>query len=146
MFTAVAVYAVSEGVLPLMSLAIASAFALYIAVKKLSRLNTFTGLLLEHVLFAPIALFLILNNLHSVSEVTLLAGTAPLQLVSVLLLSISVTKVALSRVSLFQYIEPTIHFVLAMWVFREAISGGQMTALAIILIAIAISMQKPKLA
>lgn len=145
MICAVAVYAISEGRLPGMSLAIASAFALYIAVKKLTRLNSFSGLFLEHVLFAPLALFYILFHQQSGDSTLLLSGTAPLQLISVLLLSVSVTQVAMSRMSLIQYIEPTIHFLLAIWVFNEAVSQGQYMALVIILMAIMVSTIKPRL-
>jgi chloramphenicol-sensitive protein RarD len=66
-------------------------------------------------------------------------GSAPLQLIPILLLSISILKTPLSKISLLQYIEPTFHLALAVWIYHEPISNGQKCALIIVIISIMVS-------
>jgi chloramphenicol-sensitive protein RarD len=142
MIAAVIIYAASEGFFPKLSILIASFFTLYITIKKYIKLNTLSSLILEHLIYMPIALIYILSysgEHNSVTNLMLLAGTAPLQLIPVLLMTISLIKTPLSKISFLQYIEPTLHLMLAVWVFNEPVADGQKYALVIIFISIAIS-------
>ncbi|UJF17048.1 EamA family transporter [Vibrio sp. SS-MA-C1-2] len=142
MVSAVVIYAFSDGHFPVLSLFIASSFAVYIALKKMMNIGTFSNLLLEHVLYMPIALIYIVmhsQSLMSNFDLLLLAGTAPLQLIPVLLVAISLLKIPLNKMSLIQYIEPTLHFLLAIWFFHTPVSDGQKYALSIIFVSILIS-------
>ena len=142
MIIAVVVYGIVENKFPALSLLIALCFAMYLAVKKAMNLSTFSSIFLETIIFLPIALVYILYNeqtFHSNADFMLLVGTAPLQLLAVFMLTISLHKTPLSKISLFQYIEPTLHFMLAIYVFQESVSNGQRYALIIILAAIIIA-------
>ncbi|GEA50903.1 chloramphenicol-sensitive protein RarD [Vibrio inusitatus NBRC 102082] len=142
MVSAVAIYAFSDGHFPVLSLFIALSFAVYIALKKMMNTGTFGSLLLEHILYMPFALFYIVmhsQNLGFNFDLLTLAGTAPLQLIPVLLVTISLLKTSLSKMSLLQYIEPTLHLLLAMWFFHDPVSNGQKYALSIIFVSILIS-------
>ncbi|MUJ36646.1 EamA family transporter [Aliivibrio fischeri] len=146
MVLAIVSYVYLDQQLPILSLAISLSFASYIAIKKLIKLNTFGAIFFEHILFAPIALWYIMTHSDSLLLVDFgkLMGTAPLQLVSILLLSISILKTPLSKISLLQYIEPTFHLALALWVYHEPISLGQKSALIIVIISIMIASLKTR--
>ncbi|GEA61228.1 EamA family transporter [Vibrio comitans] len=142
MVSAVAIYAFSDGHFPILSLFIASSFAVYIALKKMMNIGTFSNLLLEHVLYMPVALIYIAmhsQNLGFNADLLSLVGTAPLQLIPVLLVTISLLKTSLNKMSLLQYIEPTLHFLLAIWFFHDPVSNGQKYALIIIFVSILMS-------
>lgn len=146
MVLAIAVYVALDKQLPLLSLAISVSFASYIAIKKLVTLNTFGAIFFEHIIFAPLALLYIATHSSGLSatEWGLLVGTAPLQLLPILLLTISLLKTPLSKISLLQYIEPTFHLALALWVYHEPISLGQKSALIIVIISIMIASLKTR--
>ncbi|MUI54612.1 EamA family transporter [Aliivibrio fischeri] len=146
MVLAIVSYVYLDQQLPILSLAISLSFASYIAIKKLIKLNTFGAIFFEHILFAPIALWYIMTHSDGLLLVDFgkLMGTAPLQLVSILLLSISILKTPLSKISLLQYIEPTFHLALALWVYHEPISLGQKSALIIVIISIMIASLKTR--
>jgi chloramphenicol-sensitive protein RarD len=141
MILAIAVYVYFDKQLPILSLIIASLFAFYFAIKKLMHIGTFAAILLENILFAPIALiYMGLNTSEIVyAEVFTLMGTAPLQLISTLLLSIAIVKIPLTKLSPLQYIEPTLHLALAVWVYYEPVSNGQKYAFIIIILSIMVS-------
>jgi chloramphenicol-sensitive protein RarD len=141
MILAIAVYIYFDKQLPILSLIIASLFAFYFAVKKLTNIGTFAAILLENILFAPIALIYMGLNTSEVIyvEVFTLMGTAPLQLISTLLLSIAIVKIPLTKISPLQYIEPTFHLALAVWVYHEPVSSGQKYAFIIIILSILVS-------
>ena len=141
MVLAIVTYVLLDKQLPLLSLGISLFFASYIATKKLLKLNTFGGIFFEHIVFAPLALWYITT--HS-SDIALmdwgkLMGTAPLQLIPILLLSVSLLKTPLSKISLLQYIEPTFHLALAVWIYHEPISNGQKYALILVILSIMVS-------
>lgn len=142
MMMAVVIYSLSEGRFPSLSLFIAIPFALYITVKKHSDLGVFEILFWEHILFAPIAFFYISFATESFridKGVLQLMGTAPLQLIPVVMISFSLLKTPLQKISILQYIEPTIHFLLAIFLFNEAVAKGQYYALSLIVVAVLIS-------
>lgn len=146
MILAIVSYVGLDQQLPLLSLAISLSFASYIAVKKYIKFNTFGSVFFEHVLFAPLALWYIITHsaaLSALDWVTLMSS-APLQLLPILLLSISLLKTPLSKMSLLQYIEPTLHLALALWVYYEPISHGQKAALILVIISIMVSSIKTK--
>ena len=141
MVFAIISYVYLDKQLPVLSLAISLSFASYIAIKKLMKFNTFGAVFFEHIIFAPLALWYILTHSEGLSVInwTTLMGSAPLQLVPILLLSISILKTPLSKISLLQYIEPTFHLALAVWIYHEPISNGQKCALIIVIISIMVS-------
>lgn len=146
MVLAIVSYVYLDQQLPVLSLAISLSFASYIAIKKLIKLNTFGAIFFEHILFAPIALWYIMTHSDGLllADFGKLMGTAPLQLASILLLSISILKTPLSKISLLQYIEPTLHLALAIWIYHEPISNGQKCALILVILSIMVANIKIK--
>lgn len=148
MVLAIVSYVYLDQQLPVLSLAISLSFASYIAIKKLIKLNTFGAIFFEHILFAPVAFWYIMTHSDGLSAFNwaTLMGAAPLQLIPILLLSISILKTPLSKISLLQYIEPTLHLALAIWIYHEPISSGQKCALILVILSIMIAnikMKKP---
>jgi chloramphenicol-sensitive protein RarD len=138
MILAIVAYIVIDHQLPLLSLLIAGSFAMYISVKKLITDSVFVSVFMEHVVFLPIVIGVLLFQPLSVSVENLfvLMATAPLQLIPLVLLILSVNKIQLNQISIIQYIEPTLHLLLAAFVFSEFISTGQIAATSIILFAV----------
>ncbi|CCK74220.1 Chloramphenicol-sensitive protein [Oleispira antarctica RB-8] len=141
MILAIAVYVFLDKKLPVLSLFIASFFAFYFVAKKFMNMSTFEAVFLEHVIFLPVAAVYIGLNMTEivVPEIFTLMGTAPLQLLSILLLSMAITKIPLTKISLLQYIEPTFHLGLAVWIYNEPVSDGQKYAFIIIILSIIVS-------
>lgn len=140
MVLAIAVHAYLDGRIPVISLLIAMLFASYFSLKKLVKLSTFESVFIEHIAFAPLAvIFIYFHGIPKIDiELAQLIGTAPLQLAPVILLTIAINHVPLNRISLLQYLEPTLHLILAVWVFHESVSSGQIYAASLILFAIGI--------
>jgi len=146
---AIIFYIAMNGEAPLLSLAIAVSFALYFTVKKLSKFTSFENVYFEHLLYLPLALFWIIYDAHdyTLTDNFLLFLTSPLQLIPIVLLGIAITKLDMKTLSSLQYIEPTIHLLLAIFVFHEAVNIGQLGATLIIWVALIylyISKNRPK--
>lgn len=140
MVLAIAVHVYLDDRIPVISLLIAVLFAGYFSLKKLVKLSTFESVFIEHIAFAPIAvIFIYFHGIPKIDiELAQLIGTAPLQLVPVILLTIAINHVPLNRISVLQYLEPTLHLILAVWVFHESVSSGQVYAASLILFAIGV--------
>jgi chloramphenicol-sensitive protein RarD len=116
------------GSLPIISLALACTFGIYGLLRKKLPLDSFIGLLIESALMLPIALIYwqffvssetsnMFSNTASLNLLLLFAGivtTAPL-----LCFTAAAKRLTLSTVGFFQYIGPSIMFILATVYFNE---------------------------
>lgn len=116
------------GSLPMISLALAGTFGIYGLLRKKLHIDSFIGLLVESCLMLPIALIYWLlyvnsntsdmfNNTISLNSTLILAGvitTAPL-----LCFTAAAKRLTLSTVGFFQYIGPSIMFILATVIYQE---------------------------
>ncbi|CAM2763424.1 EamA family transporter [Pseudoalteromonas distincta] len=146
MILAIAVYVYFDKQLPILSLVIAFLFTFYFVAKKRMNTGTFAAIFLEHIVFSPIALIYIWLNISDetyVEWLTLMLA-APLQLLPIFLLSIALLKMPLTKISILQYIEPTLHLALAVWVYHESVSSGQKYAFIIIVLSIIFSLLNSK--
>ncbi|MDG1753267.1 MAG: EamA family transporter RarD [Thalassotalea sp.] len=116
------------GSLPIISLALACTFGIYGLLRKKLPIDSFIGLLIESALMLPIALIYwqffvssetsnMLSNTASLNLLLLFAGivtTAPL-----LCFTAAAKRLTLSTVGFFQYIGPSIMFILATAYYNE---------------------------
>ena len=123
------------GTLPLISIALASTFAVYGLIRKKLPVNSFVGLLIESLLMLPIALiywcFFVESNTsnmtlndYSLNFTLIMAGvvtTAPL-----LFFTAAAKRLTLSALGFFQYIGPSIMFLLATFYYQETMKTAEL--------------------
>ncbi|NRD75522.1 EamA family transporter RarD [Shewanella sp. VB17] len=116
------------GELPWLALSMGVFFALYGLCKKFIRFDSLTSVTLEAILlmpFATIYLIWLWSTEQSValsgqtSILLLYIGTAPLTLLPLIFFALAVRATSLSMIGLMQYIEPSLHFLLAVILFNE---------------------------
>jgi chloramphenicol-sensitive protein RarD len=123
------------GSIPIISLALASSFATYGVLRKKMHVDSFVGLLVESLLMLPFALFywyffvdsptadLMANSQH-LNVTLVLAGvvtTAPL-----LCFTAAAKRLTLSSLGFFQYIGPSIMFILAIFYYQESMQLAEL--------------------
>lgn len=135
------------GSLPVVSLVLASSFAIYGVLRKKMQVDSFVGLLVESLLMLPFALIYwlffvdsstanILANSQSLNITLMLAGvvtTAPL-----LCFTAAAKRLTLSSLGFFQYIGPSIMFILAIFYYQESIQGAEFLTFIFIWSALAL--------
>lgn len=138
---------VALGSLPVISLALAGTFGIYGLLRKKMHLDSFVGLLIESSMMLPLALVYwllfvdsstanMLENEISLNMLLMAAGivtTAPL-----LCFTAAAKRLTLSTLGFFQYIGPSIMFVLATFYYREALQTEKLFTFAAIWLALII--------
>lgn len=146
-FVGVVIQLVMIGSLPMISLALAGTFGVYGLLRKQMHIDSFVGLLIESLMMLPIALvywllFLetstsnILLNGWSLNTTLICAGivtTAPL-----LCFTAAAKRMTLTALGFFQYIGPSIMFVLATFYYQEPLYFAKLLTFACIWAALAI--------
>jgi len=131
----VLVQLIALGTLPIISLALASTFAIYGLLRKKLPINSFIGLFIESLMMLPIALiywfFFVESstsnmaiNTASLNFTLIMAGivtTAPL-----LFFTIAAKRLALSTLGFFQYLGPSIMFLLATFYYQETMKVAEL--------------------
>ena len=123
------------GVLPGYALTLAASFGLYGMLRKRMALDSITGLLLETILLAPIALgWLLLHgqplSVHAVDTRAWLMLSGIVTLVPLLLMGLAARRIELGTLGVLQYIAPVMHFLLALAVFGETLDAARTIAFA----------------
>ena len=135
------------GSLPLVSLALASSFAIYGVLRKKMHVDSFVGLLIESLLMLPIAMIYwlffvesttanLLLNSTALNITLIMAGfitTAPL-----LCFTAAAKRLSLSSLGFFQYIGPSIMFLLAIYYYQETIKMAELITFLFIWFALAL--------
>lgn len=131
----------SYGELPWLALIMGGSFALYGLCKKFIRFDSLTSVTLEVILlmpFAAIYLIWLWSSEQSValsgdtSVLLLYIGTAPLTLLPLVFFALAVRSTSLSMIGLMQYIEPSLHFLLAVILFNEHFDHVKTVSFALI--------------
>ncbi|PHS86549.1 chloramphenical resistance permease RarD [Aeromonas dhakensis] len=137
----VAIQIIAFGSLPWIALVLASSFAIYGLIRKKLALDALTGLLIETLIMLPPAAIylwgiadsptshLTQNNWH-LNLLLIAAGavtTAPL-----LCFTAAATRLKLSTLGFFQYIGPSLMFILAVTLYGEALALDKMITFAFI--------------
>jgi len=141
----VAYLTISYGRLPWIALSLAFSFGIYGLIKKVSPLDSISGLTLETgILFLPAIGWLIFSELggegaflHSGLGLDLLmVGAGLVTTIPLLMFASAVQRIPLSMVGLMQYIAPTLQFLLGVLVYREPFSQTQMIGFSLVWIAL----------
>jgi len=136
------------GSLPWIALALACSFGTYGLVKKLAPLGAVHGLALETcILFFPALIYLLYQDnqgygafLHSGTATDLLMlGAGPVTTIPLLLFAAATRRIPLSITGLFQYINPTLQFLLGVLVFHEPFTRSRLIGFSIVWIALILS-------
>lgn len=123
-----------NGEFPLLAMLMGCAFAFYSLVRKYIEFDTITSLVIEAVWLVPLAIGIIIylrvNHLSAIAvgEIKthiLYMLTAPVTVIPLLFFNAAVKKISLTVIGLAQYIEPTIHFLLAIFLFNEVFNYGK---------------------
>jgi len=145
--TGVIVQLIALGTLPLISLALASTFAIYGLIRKKLPVNSFIGLFVESLLMLPIALIYwiffvdsstsnMVVNTTSLNITLIMAGlvtTAPL-----LFFTAAAKRLTLSTLGFFQYLGPSIMFLLATFYYQETMKDAELLTFIFIWTALAL--------
>jgi len=116
------------GELPWLALIMGSFFALYGLCKKYIRYDALTSVTLEAAILAPFAFgYLLWQGIHANSvalssdtqTLLLYIGSAPVTLGPLIFFALAINRTSLTMVGLMQYIEPSLHFFLAVFLFGE---------------------------
>lgn len=135
------------GTIPVISLVLASTFGVYGLLRKKLHVDSFVGLLVESCLMLPIALiywqfFLstsssnLLDNSAYLNSMLVLAGivtTAPL-----LCFTAAAKRLTLASLGFFQYIGPSLMFLLATFHFNEPLAPEKLVTFALIWLALVV--------
>lgn len=138
---------VTLGSVPVISLALAGTFGIYGLLRKKIAVDTFVGLLVESLLMLPIALVYwfffvesstsnLLTNTWTLNISLAFAGvvtTAPL-----LCFTAAAKRLSLSTLGFFQYIGPSIMFVLATFYYQEPLETAKLVTFVFIWFALLI--------
>jgi chloramphenicol-sensitive protein RarD len=135
----------SYGTVPWIALILASTFGLYGVVKKLAPLNALLGLSLETlILLLPAAIYLgIAANVYqqpigssTVNGWTLLAGTGVVTTIPLVLFAAAAQRIPLVLVGLFQYIAPSLQFLIGVLVYQEPFTAERQLGFSVVWIAL----------
>lgn len=144
---AVVLQAVLAGGLPWISLGLAVSFAAYGYVRKITPVAATPGMFVETVLLSPIAAgYLALNLAWGVDAfvskepwvLLALVGTGIITALPLICFSAAARRLPLVLIGLMQYIAPSIHFLMAIYVWGEPLDQAKLLTFAIIWTALAI--------
>ncbi|QYK01755.1 EamA family transporter RarD [Shewanella psychrotolerans] len=124
----VLVQLISFGSIPLVSLALAASFGFYGLLRKKVNVDAKTGLLVETALLLPVAIIYLFATLDSatanmltndINMNLLLIAAGVVTSVPLLCFAGAATRIPLSMLGFFQYLGPSIMFILAISLFKE---------------------------
>lgn len=125
---AVSVQLISFGSIPLVSLGLAGSFACYGLLRKKVNVDAKTGLLVETAILMPIALIYLLSNMgdsmthllnYDMHLNLLLLAAGVITTVPLLCFAAAAVRIPFTMLGFFQYIGPSIMFILAVSLFNE---------------------------
>ncbi len=124
----VSVQLISFGSIPLVSLGLAGSFACYGLLRKKVNIDAKTGLLVETAILMPIALFYLLTNMgdsmthlmtNDMQLNSLLLAAGVITTIPLLCFAASAVRIPFTMLGFFQYIGPSIMFILAVSLYNE---------------------------
>jgi chloramphenicol-sensitive protein RarD len=126
--TGVLVQVISFGSIPLVSLGLACSFGLYGLLRKKVNVDAKTGLLVETAILFPVALIFLFTNFgdslthlmnNDLSLNLLLMAAGIVTTIPLLCFAAAAVRIPLSMLGFFQYIGPSIMFIMAITLFNE---------------------------
>lgn len=137
---------ISLGYIPIVSLSLAISFGLYGMIRKKIEVSSLAGLFIEVLLLLPIAVFylgylyfdgsisFILNSDFYTSFILTLAGLVTI--IPLLLFNSAAIRMKLSTLGFFQYIGPSVAFILAIFIYGEEFNTDKLITFVFIWIAL----------
>ena len=146
-FIAIFYQVIALGTIPVISLLLAFSFAFYGLIRKHVDLPALTGLYIETLILFPLALlyfgYLVFTAHNAfvfppngLSWLLMLGGV--ITVVPLLWFNAATTRISLIHLGFFQYIGPTVSFLLAIFVYDELLVPEKFTSFVLIWIALAI--------
>ena len=143
-FFGVAIQLFSLGYLPWISLVLAVSFALYGLLHKQTPTDSLTSLFLETSFLLPLSLIYIVGFIDSdvdtfhrpANDLLLLMLAGPITSAPLLFFSGAAKRLPLSLLGFFQYIAPSLMFVLAVFVYKEPFSMERLVTFIFIWLAL----------
>ena len=146
-FIAIFYQVITLGSVPIVSLLLAFSFAFYGLIRKQINLPSMTGLYIETLILFPVALlyfgYLVSTNdnafvfpPNAISWLLILAGV--ITVIPLLWFNAAATRISLVHLGFFQYIGPTVSFLLAIFVYDEVLVPEKLTSFVLIWIALVI--------
>lgn len=126
-----------QGQFPWISLVLATSFGLYGLLRKIARVEAMVGLTVETLLLGPLA-FGYLVYLSLQQEGAFLTGSLRLDMllplsglvtaIPLLLFVAAARRLQLATIGFLQYITPSLHFILAVWIYSEPFTKGHLVS------------------
>ncbi|RUO48321.1 EamA family transporter RarD [Pseudidiomarina donghaiensis] len=145
--TGVLIQVISFGSVPWVALALACSFAIYGAIRKRLPIDSMTGLWLETLILLPaVLIYMVLFASSSAADMTqntwqintLLIAAGVVTTAPLLCFTAAAQRIRYSTLGFFQYIGPSIMFILAVWVYGEPLATDKLVTFGIIWLALAI--------
>lgn len=133
------------GAVPWIALGLASTFAVYGLLRKIASMESLEGLWLESALLLfPSLIYLAYIGQqtgssffdYSIQTQTLLALAGPATAAPLLLFAAGARKITMTSVGLLQYLTPTLHFLLAVFIYDERFSSDKLVMFCAIWLAL----------
>lgn len=141
---AIAIQAAGLGSVPFIALGLAFSFGFYGFVRKTAHTGPTVGIFVETLVAAPFALAFIGFTLATQGWgphadpmlMLLLVFTGPATAVPLLLFTYGVRRLRLTTIGMFQYLAPSIQFLLAIFLFGEHLNGMRLFSFALIWVSL----------
>lgn len=145
-FVAVSYQLVTLGHIPIISFSLALSFGVYALIRKKINVGSQVGLFVEVLLLFPFALAYLIylyingnmafiqNSSPYISFMLTLAGL--ITVIPLLLFNSAAIRIRLSTLGFFQYIAPTVSFILAIFIYNEEFNQDKLISFVLIWIAL----------
>jgi len=141
---AIGIQAIGLGGIPYIALGLALSFGFYGYFRKTAQLGPASGLFAETAMLTPAALAFIGYGFVTSGPgvhadpymMTLLVLTGPATAIPLLLFAFAVRRLRLTTIGMFQYIAPSIQFLLAIFLFGEHLNGLRLLSFALIWVSL----------
>jgi chloramphenicol-sensitive protein RarD len=139
--------ALGAGTFPWIGLVIGLSFGAYGLLRKIAVIGALEGLTLESLILAPAAIAAMAwwwgsspASFPAPDAATnaWLLGLGPATTVPLLLFTVAARRLPLTTLGLFQYLSPTIQFILGVWLFAEPFTSARFAGFALIWAALAL--------
>ncbi len=139
--------AVAAGAWPWIGLVIGLSFGAYGLLRKIAVIGSLEGLTLETLILAPAAVVAMAwwwggsptsFPAPDLATNAWLIGLGPATTVPLLLFAVAARRLPLSTLGVFQYLSPTIQFLLGVWLFKEPFDSARFAGFALIWVALAL--------
>lgn len=143
---AIGIQAVGLGSIPFIALGLALSFGFYGYFRKTAQLGPASGLFAETLMIAPAALAYVVYDIATKGVgihadpglMLLLVFTGPATAVPLLLFAYAVRRLRLTTIGMFQYLAPSIQFLVAILLLGEHLNGLRLLSFALIWLSLAV--------